>query len=353
MAGENYRKDFERSAGLSSLLETEYGQLFKHITTVFALAFSTPFESILRYDFGERYYSWGSYISGVITMFVWSLIMGFLNMLLIGGFSAIVVSDDPTAPEGAVNAFLYALFKFLTFQNFSSADLFGGLFYTAWLAHVFFGLYHFYRMWYRSRTGQALHSFDPGKSRLRFLSRLIFRPINSVVSVAVKTLAITMPGHLRKDEDRLTPFFNQSDYFTKLYLEPFIVFFIGIGFVWYGWGLLGLYFLLGALGISHIARQQFLSVEAKILDLRDQFIDQTAMSDVDDFANNHAYQPGQETSQRTKNTAFQLAKMASRKPEIIDQVKEESPSLFEMMEGMDSNFQAMAQEPDQETIQNN
>lgn len=341
----NPNKEQDRTTGLSAIMQTEYGQFLQGIVMAIMMAFSTPLESWLRYDFGERYYTRGNYLSGITTMSLWLLIVGGISYLLSGAPLFSIGGSDIYRPEGRISGLFYALFRMLTGGEYSSYAIISGVFYLIFLGHVFFGLYHFYRIWYRSRTGQALHSYDPGKSRLRFVTRMLFGAVNGIASIIVTSLAVTMPPRLRRDESRLSPVFDDEDGFTKIYLEPAIGFTLGILFFLYGFGLLGLYFVFAGAGIGYIAKMQYLYADGKMLDLRDQFIDQTVMDKVHDYAGEHHYsdRPDQRPlSKKAENAAYQISKIVERQPDLAQKVKQDNASLFDMMEELNPNLRNVA-----------
>ena len=331
----NPRKDLDRSSGLS-VFQNDIVKGVQYLLTAIAVAFATPLESWLRYDYGERYYSRSNYVSGLIAMYLWLMIVGGLTWML----SSIPFLGADQSGEGLTGLVTAATGLFVT--DFSTLDLFWNLFYYIWLGHVVLGGYHFYRMWYRSRTGQALHSYDSGKSRLNFIARWLFKPINLIADMFVKLMSATIPPRLRKHERPITPVFKHEENFAKLYLEPTVGFLLFAYFLANGYGMLGMYFLFAGIGLGYLSKLQLLMDEGQYLDLRDQYIMQTAVSAVSGHASSdHAYAEKPRMSPRAEDAAYQISKIVENQPDLAGKVKKENGSLFDMMEKINPNLRKM------------
>jgi hypothetical protein len=334
------RKDSDRSAGLT-VLQTGIFQVGYQILLMLAIGFCTPLESWLRYDFGERYYSKGNYIGSLIAMYLWLILIGGLTWLisslpLIGGVE-----------QGGLLTTVAVGFGSIFMSGFDSLDFFWMIFKYAWYGHVILGAYHFYRMWYRSRTAQALHSFDPGKSRLGFVARWLFGPLNAVANVVARFLSVTIPARLRKHDERITPVFKNPDIFARLYLEPAVGVLMFLYFFTNGYGLFGLYFLLAAFGLSFVAKQQVLAEDGHYLDMRDRMIEKVFIGAATErVGRDHAYAEKQRLSPRAEDAAYQMSKIVENQPKMARQVAREDASLFDMMQEINPNLRKTAADPD-------
>ena len=246
-------------------------------------------------------------------------------------------------PNGRISGLLYNFLLMLTGGEYSEYALFSGIMGLVLYGHIILGAYHFFRMSYLSRTGRALHSYDTGRSRLNFVTRWLFTPINLVANVIVKFLsATTIPSRLRENSSRITPVFQHEESFTQLYLEPAIGIILWLWFLVNGFGIFGLYFLFAGVGLAFVAKTQSLMDEAVFLDWRDQMIDQSFAGKIRDATSEHEYAQKRRMSPRAQDAAYQMAKMAEDQPDLARKVKMQNSSLFDMMEDLNPNLRKVA-----------
>lgn len=250
--------------------------------------FTITIEAFVRYDFGERYYTKANCYVGFLLMCALFLI----GSLLSYGF------------EG-YNAGMYVLF----------------------FGYIIMSAYHFYRIWVNLQIGEPQHSFFSGRSRLEFLGKIIATLINPFLTIAA--LAISRFLLSSKNFKRLKGSLNVSPpiadvhKFTKLVIEPAVVLILAFSIS----GMLSWWLFLsgGALLVySHLSYQIARNGE---LDIADNLVDAAFMK----------RDSGSDKKMRDSVSEIikTVKKRAVEEPDFIENLKEEKPSLFDVLDELD------------------
>lgn len=319
----NPTKDFFRYTG------SEDYHIYRQVFLAVMSAFSVPVETILRYDFGERYYSKGAYFGGFIILAFWYYFVGGITSFLTQGISLFGKTETATHPL----VFLFQLFFF---------------------AYIILGLLHFFRIWYRDRTGQALHSYDDGSSWLSGVGKWLFKPLNVIAGVVVSLLSLTIPKKLRIPYAELGDFFVYPVAFSKRVLEPLLVLIMGCVYFSHGYILMSIYFFFAAAGLVYRSNLEYLKAQGLLLDLRDQVISKSYVNELSEHAKQNYRDEAQHRALEAKveRVARQVKREARQKPEMVEQIKADNPTLFDMMEQISPGLRNITQSvpPSETTI---
>lgn len=253
--------------------------------------FSVPIETILRRDFGERYYTKSNFIAGLAVLIFFNIIRSLLAKLdprnLFGG-----------GAELPAESWMWIIIKI----------------------YFVLGLIHFFTMWVRDVTGTAQHSYDSGKSWLLGLGKIIIKILNLILGFIVRIVAAAMPNQARTRLLNNLPVLRDVGTFTERFVEPAVVLFAS--FIAAGFGetsvSIWLLFSFTALNLSTGIRHQ--QERCYMLDMRDQMIEARVWQE---------FIEGIEPSRagHLQRTIEETMSEVEKSPAMIEVIREDKPSL--------------------------
>lgn len=253
--------------------------------------FSVPIETILRRDFGERYYTKSNFIAGLAVLIFFNIIRSVLARL-----------NPMNYFKGDVNV--------------PTESLMG----TVIEIYFVLGLIHFFTIWVRDVTGTAQHSYDSGKSWLLILGKIIIRILNLVLGFLVRIVAAAMPNQARARLLNSLPVLRDVGTFTERFVEPAVVLFgafIAAGFGHTGvsiWLLVSFVALNLSTGIRHQQERCYM------LDLRDQMIEARVWQEF--------IEGGEPTrAGHLQRTIEETISEVEKSPAMMDVIREDKPTL--------------------------
>jgi hypothetical protein len=170
------------------------------------LCLSMPIEVFFRYNFGQRWLTFGNFLGGL-------LILSFF-ILLEYGWNELVLS--PT---------FYYLQGFFLIENavvpFRWHIPFMWFF---WGCYVLRCGHHFFRMFFRSRTGTEMHTFNDGWSIFEGLAFKIMRVLNVALKPFVLLgMFLSLKKRERKQAASVPLVFQNITAFADTFIEPLIL----------------------------------------------------------------------------------------------------------------------------------
>lgn len=189
--------------------------------------FSISAETFLRRDFGERYYSKGNFMIGLLFMAVFYLLGS-----VMGDWTGRAASFFRAAESG-------------------SDSLFG------WIiaAYVFLGLLHRLKIWGRAESGTRRHSIYDGDSWLLYIAPLFTVVINFLLKVGLRLLQVmqilrfTLTQEQREAVLKANPIDNNVE-FTQRVIEPITLLILAGLALLSGFGITGSWLLWSALSVA-------------------------------------------------------------------------------------------------------
>jgi len=272
--------------------------------------FTVPIEAFLRKNFGERYFSQMNFLAGFIVLGFWTIV--------IGGIAAIFHDSSPTGTGKILNQLGAAMFASL---NGFSISMF-----LVWLLYIGFSIYHFLHIWWRNRTGESLHTLDPGTSRLEPLGGWLMRWVNVPLSAMIRMASQALPAHQREKLDIILPVLDDRRAFTERFVEPFVVYGLGMFLFANGFGVLGLWVMFSGMALATYTNFRYDAERHSLLDMRDQILESTHMS-----AAMQGESGRMRVKQSTQRTIEEIAKEVKNKPEVMQTIQQEQPTVAAAM----------------------
>ena len=275
-----------------------YG-LFKgpNVLAQILMGFLAPFagsvEVFVRRDMGERYYTFGNFMAGLLAIGFIRLLNFFLNSFTSSGGSG------------------------FSLQSFNWL-------YMAWLAYIFMGIYHFFYQWYRDVAKEPIYSFDMGESRFFWPAKVFLAVINRFVTIPLKVISLVLPRRHREHLLALDIRFKDYQAFAYKFLEPFTIILLGILFFPIS-GFVTFWLVLSGLVLA-VHSSQILSQERDMfLDMRDSQIMATQLQAALKSQSNTL-----RVSQNFKNTFTYMAEHIEESPELLNPMYN-TPSVTEAL----------------------
>lgn len=252
-------------------------------------------EAFLRYNFGERYFSFANVAVGYMAL---TLVVFF------SGFDSIISAD------GTIGGW-WGILLMLGYLTFSS--------------------YHLWYIWVGKQIGRPQHSLYYGTSRLEPLGRLIMRIINPFVKMFVTFIGtFTLKSQTRqelnaslKEEDVVT----NADVFTKRFIEPFVLLFLAYFVDSY---VLSVYLFFCAIALAIHVSMAIKEERAGELDLIDSFIEANVVhQDVVAI---------RRMRRRMSGVYEQVRERVENDPEEMEILRDRHPTVADAMDALDDFF---------------
>ena len=223
--------------------------------------FTVPVEVFLRRNFGQRWFTAVNFSAGLF-------VLGFIMLV-----------------EYAIGSFLNS-YIFVTLHNWIypsgqqithySEDITledTGMFYFL-CAYVLLSSYHFFRMWWQSRTGKPVHSFDDGTSRLEKPAGYLMYILNILVVPFLWLYSLLLPKKERERKIKVPKLIEDRRAFTNTFVEPLFLFVLAytsrgyINTIWLG---------TSAFALLVYANWKEMAKKNKSLDFRDAKVEAEMM----------------------------------------------------------------------------
>lgn len=254
--------------------------------------FSVPIEVFLRWNFGERYFTWANFVAGFVVIAVFRFASSVLSALNPLSFLAGGAGDSPESWMGGV---------------------------MKW--YVIIGLLHFTYISVKDMLGNWEHSYSSGQSWLRPLGKLIMGFLNLLIGLVIRLLIRVIPQQQHKDRlaDAL-PVLRDVDTFTERFVEPFVVFVFALMCKAAGQTSMFFWLLISVMALNFSTGMRHRAQRSYIQDIRDRIIEAQMMHD----ALHNKQSPGAE---RTRQFIQETAREAERTPEIIEVIERQNPTV--------------------------
>lgn len=257
--------------------------------------FSVPIETFLRIDFGERYYSKGSYFGGLVILVIFNLLTKFFAWI-IDTFSSVHAAEENHM-------------------------------WTVIVWYFWIGLGQFVIIWVRDAVGQPRHSFESGRPLLLFLGKGLIKLMNLLIGFAVRIIAIPMTGKAKILLLGSLPVLRDTRTFTERFVEPVVVFFAANYALNHGQLQIFLWLLFSVIALNLSTSTRHEQERAFALDFRDQMIEARAWQEIMEGKN-------PDNAQYLRRTLNETIGEVEKNPEIFDSIKDNQPKIARAIEAV-------------------
>jgi hypothetical protein len=276
--------------------------------------FIVPMETLLRRDFGQRYYTKINFYVGFIVLLWLNLIqqIGGVVGAVLGGISNMVNQRDYEGEPSFIDSVIPKLPLLLL------------------LAYLALGSYHFFKIRWRNYNGMYEHSFEDGTSRLTFLASGFMDLINAISKPITSLYMMFLPARQRNAGNKVPPRFNDLTAFTNTFFEPFFLFVVAILLAVIGAGFISIFLMLSSFALAIFANWRETAKLNRLLDSLD------SMVDASDQKRLIRGEPTERITVAQREIVAQIAQKAEEDPAAAQQVKDDYPDLMQMMEEMNA-----------------
>lgn len=273
---------------------------------------SVPAEVFLRRDFGERWFTITNFYAGFFALFCFAILEKL--RFLFGG----LISNSPLNFGKDVQVSSPVL-------SFWDNAL-------QWLlvVYVVLGIWHFFKIWWRNRILEPLHSLDEGTSRLLPLAPLVMGLVNVAAMPFLRLLMILLPQRERSKLDALgggTPLLiADRRVFTDCLLEPMFMLFLAF----LTQNMVSLWLLVSAFSLAASAARREEQRKHVWLDMQDIAIDAEIEQQNRKFSKEQQ-QKKQEASSVKERVLKQVEVITERTPETLPKIQEDIPDLMSII----------------------
>lgn len=274
--------------------------------------FIVPVETLLRRDFGQRYYTKINFYVGFIVLLWLNLIQqigGFMGAVL-GGLTSELNQRSYGEEPSLLDSFLAKVPLLLL------------------LAYLALGSYHFFKIRWRNYNGMYEHSFEDGTSRLTFLASGFMDLINAIAKPITSLYMMLLPARQRNAGNKVPPRFNDLTAFTNTFFEPFFLFVLAILFAVIGGGFISVFLMLSSFALAIFANWRETAKLNRLLDSLD------SMVDAKDQKRLIKGEPTERITITQREIVAQIAERAQENPEAAAQVKDDFPDLDDIISQM-------------------
>lgn len=274
--------------------------------------FAVTVETFLRRDFGERYFNQTKVMSGFFLLAFWTFISK--------------IGSAVSNPMGSI--FMPPELQ----PEQSSFPLKVSVFTLILALYVGFCGYHKFVIWWRNSTGRPLHSWDSGTSWLIPVGQILIIPANLILGLICRLYSFFLPSEEREEYSRLTPpAIDNYIIFTEKWVEPLTVFFFGLLCLAFHAFAVASWLLVSAFALVFFTALRLEKEREWFLDFQDNLINSEDQKSF--FKGEWVIEKSRAIAKdEVKRQALQkMAAQAERMPEVVEQVREEAPSLADAM----------------------
>lgn len=276
--------------------------------------FTVPAETLLRRDFGQRWYTKINFYAGLLILIWCNLLQqaGKMFGLFLGG-----LIDEMSQRNWAENPP----------TAFDRVVLGNSLFWIL-LVYLALGSYHFFKIRWRNYNGIPLHSFDDGTSRLIGLASGFMDLVNLIAKPISSLYMNFVPNRQRNGGKEAPPLFNDVVAFTDTFFEPFFLFVLAIIFALIGGGSTVPFLLLSSFSLAIFSNWKQTAKLNRLLDIRDNMIESEDMQSL------MKGEPAERITPAQKEIVAQIAEKIEESPTAAEQVKADFPDLDDIISQM-------------------
>lgn len=283
---------------------------------VFVLGwFTVAIETFLRRDFGERYFSRINFFAGLLILFFWTGVSK-LGVLFRGARAAYPFPGmEPVPPPSVkISGMAVVLLLFLVLSG-----------------------YHFFTIWWRNVNAKPLHSLDAGTSWLNPLGKLLMGIINIVVGLLYGVYALTLPSQERVSFPQHLPVIRDYRYLTERFVEPLVVGIVAIVCMSLGAWALSSWLLFSVIALVIHSELRHVMERNYFLGIRDKTVIARYWREALAGDSDVLHIQGS-----VRNVVNQIALQAEQSPEMVKEIRQESPSLADAMEALNPKLRNLA-----------
>jgi hypothetical protein len=278
--------------------------------------FTIPVEVLLRRDFGQRWFTVVNFYARLLLLLIFSLVQYFLHAIwdmMQDFFIGIAKAINPYYKEPEQTLADSVMNKSMRFFLY---------------LYIVLGIYHLFKIWWRSRTHAALHSFDDGTSRLEPVAKHVIKPINKAIAPALALCMRLLPKQQRivKTAPQLI---TDPRAFTNTVLEPLLLLILAI---WLE-GIARLWLFISAIALAIHAHWKETARLNKMLDFRDSIIEAKVMAELKEGV----LQPNAQG-----RIMQQAAKELKDNPHVAPQINSQFTNLMSIIEEMNRDGSHLA-----------
>jgi hypothetical protein len=273
--------------------------------------FVVPVETLLRRDFGQRYYTKINFFAGLIVLLWFNLIDrfgGFLGAIL-GGLAGSISQRDYENPS-----FLDTLLPKIPLLIL--------------LAYILLGSYHFFKIRWRNYNGMYQHSREDGTSRLIGLAAGFMDVVNAILKPINSLYMNFLPARQRNAGQNVPPRFTDVDAFTKTFFEPLFLIVVGILFALMGGVFISIWVFMSAIALAIFSSWREEHKLNNLLDVLDKQIE------ADDHMRFIKGEPTEYITTAQKEIVAHIAEKAQESPEAAAVAKADFPDLDDIISQM-------------------
>lgn len=294
---------------------------------------SIPVSVLFRKDFGERYFTPMSFLTGA-GLLTWLVIIQRSMFELRDTFqpqrTSIFGNSYPQqTPQEVVETPLLERFMSHTME-------------LVLIAYLVLSAFHFFKIWWRNRTNTPLHSRADGVSRLEPLAVGLMDLTNMALAPITRFF---MRLFLSKEEEqkigKIPPHLTDVSVFTDTIFEPLVMVLLSFLFRYFGDGTTSAWLLWSGAAVYFFAN---LKQDARLhqwLDMRDRSIEAKIRSEDRDYFKVINRDPKAEIeapkiSSKQQMIMEQIAENVKEIPAIAEEMKLEYPDLMDIIEEMNT-----------------
>ena len=177
---------------------------------------------------------------------------------------------------------------------------------------------HLFKIWWRNRTNEEIHSYDDGKSWLEIIASPLVWLLNGIAWIAVDIIGDPLGSDSKKDMPRPKLIADRTA-FTNIILEPLFFFMLAHDYGYF----LGkcLFYIMGFAVAIHASRRET-AKKSKVLDFQDSAIEAKAMREL------------RKSMQQNKTEGKKANKDKKNAQSLVPKVTINYPDLAIIIEGM-------------------
>lgn len=288
-----------------------------NLVTIVLGWFTITVEVFLRRDFGERYFNRSKVMSGFFLLAFWTVLSKIGSFFQRQSFSFPGMEPEPKTSSFSLGFFVTVLILLL--YGFACG-------------------YHWFTIWWRNGANRPLHSWDAGKSWLIPVGEIFMVLANMIVAVFFRLYAFSLPSDERtRLRQSPPPAVSDAALFTEKWMEPLTIFILSLVFMALGLGFLGSWLFVSTFALLFFTSLRHEQEREAFLNMRDKWIENTESAKA---------VMGESDTLRLKSNVTQVVKQiaaqAGESPEMLEQLRQETPSLASAMEALSPKLKNMS-----------
>lgn len=250
--------------------------------------FTIPAEVFLRHNFGQRWFTVANFFAGALLLLIFGAIESIWTILsgLIGHFMARMEDlTNMSAPHYQPPTFS---FEYLLLNN---------PFFFYLLLYLMLGSYELFKIWWRDRTNNPIHSYDDGTSRFRVIMGIVIWVANVIAIPIVALATLLLPRTLYAGIKRPKLINDRPSFITKIF-EPLLLIAVT---TYLSLCLFSIWLVISAVALVIHANWKETAQKSKLFNMRDAIIHSNAMRALKDQAQQKASALSGKTKSKKKD----------------------------------------------------